>query len=184
MPGNTYVLEFWAGGEYSPTYGSGLFGIDVGFGNTFLRDPPTEHDTGIGIRYIIEFNATSTVHTIKFTNWGHMGTICSELVLDDVQLYTHEELSDLVPHCETGIGESLINSFVKIFPNSFSDKLNVEVLYNELSQIVLYGIDFRKVINQNFIGFISLNTSQLSSGIYIYEVQNSSGIIKGKIIKQ
>src|SRR6185436_20555946 len=68
--GNTYVLEFWAGGEQSYTY-KGLFALDIGFGDTML----TCRSTGpgdIGIVYVVQFNATSPSHTIKFTNWGHI----------------------------------------------------------------------------------------------------------------
>src|ERR1035438_5569838 len=42
--GNTYVLEFWAGGEIFNSVifaQKGLFAVDVGFGNIFLRDNPT-----------------------------------------------------------------------------------------------------------------------------------------------
>jgi len=101
-PGNTYVLEFWAGGEATPSYfrSAGLFAVDVGFGNIFLRDQPTSPASAdIGTRFIIEFNATSASHTIKFTNWGHICSDCTELVVDDVNLYTVAELSAAVTPC-------------------------------------------------------------------------------------
>lgn len=97
-PGQTYVLEFWAGGEQGYAT-DGLFGVDVGFGDTLMRDNSTDFFTGIGRRFIIEFNATASSHTIKFTNWGHICSGCSELVLDDVKLYTLAELSPGVPAC-------------------------------------------------------------------------------------
>jgi PKD repeat protein len=110
VPGNTYVLEFWAGGEqYLGSWdGKGLFAVDVGFGDTLLRCPATPNNGGIGTRYIIEFNAIAASHTIKFTNWGHIRYNCTELVLDDVRLYTVAELSPDVPAC---IGSSSQNSF-------------------------------------------------------------------------
>ena len=37
--GNTYVLEFWAGGINSPS--NGLFAVNIGFGNIFLSNKPT-----------------------------------------------------------------------------------------------------------------------------------------------
>ncbi|MEO5674781.1 MAG: T9SS type A sorting domain-containing protein, partial [Chitinophagales bacterium] len=52
-----------------------------------------------GTTYIIEFNAISASHTIKFTNWGHICFNCSELVLDNVRLYTLTDLSSSVPSC-------------------------------------------------------------------------------------
>ena len=100
IPGNTYVLEFWAGGEGSSWPNRGLFAVDVGFGDTLLRNNQTRSfSTDIGTRYLIEFMAVSTSHTIKFTNWGHICSNCTELVLDDVRLYTLAELSPSVTPC-------------------------------------------------------------------------------------
>jgi hypothetical protein len=99
IPGNTYILEFWVGGEeFGFFQGEGVFAVDVGFGDTLLRCPATGPiDTGR--IYIVEFNATSTSHPIKFTNWGHICDNCTELVLDNVRLYTLAELSPDVPFC-------------------------------------------------------------------------------------
>ena len=100
--GSTYVLEFWAGGE-PQSHGwmdAGVFAVDIGFGYTYLRNKPTCPGC-IGTTYIIEFNATSTSHTIKFTNWGHICIPCTELILDNVRLYTLAELSPVVPSCST-----------------------------------------------------------------------------------
>jgi len=102
VSGNTYVLEFWAGGEqnsFDLWPGKGMFAVDVGFGDTLLRCNPTPNAGGIGTRYIIEFNAIAPSHTIKFTNWGHICSTCTELVIDDIRLYTIGELSSVVPSC-------------------------------------------------------------------------------------
>ncbi len=100
--GTTYVLEFWVGGEANGETGRGLFAVNVGFGNTMFRDKVTAPITGIGSRYDIIFNATSSSHTIKFTNWGHMGNNCTELVLDDVKLYQLNEISSQNPCSNLG----------------------------------------------------------------------------------
>jgi gliding motility-associated-like protein len=84
--GNNYTLQFWAGGENGFT-DSGLFAVNVGFGDTMLREVMTPPNTGIGTRFLIEFKAQFTSDTIKFTNWGHVCSSCTELVLDDVALY-------------------------------------------------------------------------------------------------
>jgi hypothetical protein len=98
--GATYVLEFWAGGE-PQSHGwmtPGVFAVDLGFGYTYLRDKPTCPGC-IGTTYIIIFNATAASHTIRFTNWGHTCSSCTELILDNVRLYTLAELSPTVPLC-------------------------------------------------------------------------------------
>jgi PKD repeat protein len=97
--GNTYVLEFWAGGENFGNFTErGMFALDVGFGDTLLRCKPSAPGS-IASTYIIIFNATSASQTIRFTNWGHICSSCTELILDNVRLYTLAELSSFVPSC-------------------------------------------------------------------------------------
>lgn len=189
VPGNIYVLEFWAGGEMGHPL-PGLFALDVGFGDTLLREKMTQPPTDIGTRFIVEFLATSSSHTIKFTNWGHICAGCTELVLDDARLYTQAELSAAVPHCTVGMsnyaGSPLI---LNVYPNPVNNKLNVESNSNEPLEIVLYDFTSRKILRENFTNNTTLNTEQLSKGIYFYEIrsidENKKRIIKtGKVIKQ
>ncbi len=71
------------------------------------------------------------------------------------------------------------------FPNPFVDKLNITIMENESSEIILYDISSRKILQQKFTNTISLNTSQLANGLYIYEIRNNNGEVrKGKVIKQ
>ncbi len=181
--GATYVLEFWAGGENNPH--PGIFAVNVGFGNTLLKNPPTPINTGIGIRYIIEFIATATSHTIKFTNWGHICQTCTELVLDDVRLYTLAELDSSVPHWYEGI--KAINSIneTSIYPNPTGNVLSVKTSDKERLTIVVYDVLSRKLLSQEFTGNADINIERLSRGIYLYQIINDKGIIKnGKIVKE
>jgi OmpA-OmpF porin, OOP family len=85
----------------------------------------------------------------------------------------------------TGIAEQSANEHIKIFPNPFSGILNVDL--NEISQseIFLYDITSRKLLQQKFTSSVSLNTGQLASGIYIYEVRTKNGVLKkGKVVKE
>ncbi|QQR87385.1 MAG: PKD domain-containing protein [Flavobacteriales bacterium] len=85
--GSVYTLEFWCGGEdFGAFFNDGLFGLDIGFGTMMLQSHGA--DVGeVGTRYAITFLANSASHTFKFTNWGHICSTCTELVLDDVQLF-------------------------------------------------------------------------------------------------
>jgi hypothetical protein len=83
----------------------------------------------------------------------------------------------------TGIEENNL-SFGKIFPNPFLDRLNITVNSYTLSEIILYDIASRKLLQQKFTSYVSLNTEQLAKGIYIYEVRNKNGLCKkGKVVK-
>ena len=203
-PGNIYVLEFWAGGEADngPFIKDGLFAVDVGFGDTLLKNRPTsplflgDPDT-IGTRFIIEFIATSSSHTIKFTNWGHICHDCTELIIDDVRLYTLAELDAAVPHCSVGISptptpSTLGGEGVVIIPNPFSNELSVKINSNQLSEIILYDVFSKKLLQQTFANAVSINTEKFSKGIYFYEIKpvpissgNIEGVVKkGKVIKE
>jgi hypothetical protein len=80
---------------------------------------------------------------------------------------------------------------IKISPNPFSDKLNITTETNEPLEITLFDIASRKLLHQQFTNTLTLNTSHLSKGIYIYELRpvpfssgNKNGVIKkGKVVK-
>ncbi len=117
-PGAAYVLEFWAGGEWSFT-DRGMFGVDVGFGNILLRDKPsTTNPLDQMTRFIILFVANSPSHTIKFTNWGHICNTCTELILDDVKLYTLAELNPSVNPCTVPVPIAVFNAPNHICPGT------------------------------------------------------------------
>ncbi|MFM2388347.1 MAG: hypothetical protein RL660_3104 [Bacteroidota bacterium] len=101
--GTVYILEFWTGGEESGNAfpNDGVFSLDIGFGRNFYVCKPTDSSvpTQVGLRYTVEFRATSTSHTFKFTNYGHICSTCTELVLDDVRLYKLAEVSSVYVPC-------------------------------------------------------------------------------------
>ena len=160
-----------------------MFAVDVGFGDIILRDKSTPSVTGIGTRYIIEFKAFSTSHPIKFTNWGHICYNCTELVLDDVRLYTLAELDSSVPHCmTTGITESAPSPAPSLFPNPTTNAVNITTNNQSPSEVILYDITGRKLLHQPFSGSTSLNIETLAKGIYLYQIKDKDGVLKnGKI---
>lgn len=102
--GSIYCLEFWSGGEASDFGGfdyPGVFGVDVGFGYNYLSCIATPPNTppNDGRRYLITFRTNSTIHTIKFTNWGHICNTCTEVILDDVRLYPVNQAVTTLPDC-------------------------------------------------------------------------------------
>ena len=180
--GNIYLLEFWAGGEWDIFYNKGLFAVDVGFGNIFLRDPVTPPDSGIGTRYVIQFAADSSAHTIKFTNWGHIGTDCTELVLDDVRLLVPGP-DDIL--CATDVDEHSKNGGVIVFPNPFENKLTVASKVDGEFEITLFDITSRELLRRSFVNSATINTEQLARGVYLYELKDKNGArIMGKVVKE
>jgi hypothetical protein len=83
-----------------------------------------------------------------------------------------------------GINEVKNNDEVILFPNPFTDKINITAKRNELIEFVLYDLISRKIFNQSFTNSTSINTEQLTKGVYLYEVRNKNGVIKkGKVVK-
>ena len=187
--GDIYVLEFWAGGE-SGVSTSGLFAVNIGFGDTFMRDKPTGiGDTGT--RFIIEFKATSISHTIRFTNWGHICTNCTELILDDVRLYTLAELDSSIPDCtvieDINNLSPIINHQLLLSPNPASSSFVISQSSfgnAEEGEVEIRDILGRVLLTQYALPNTQYNISALPAGIYFVQLKTKEGIESGKLVKE
>jgi len=80
------------------------------------------------------------------------------------------------------------NSII-VFPNPFSDKINITAATNEPVEVTLFDVTARKLLQQTFTNAVTLKTSHLAKGMYLYVVRNKNGpdsyreIKKGKIVK-
>jgi hypothetical protein len=83
-----------------------------------------------------------------------------------------------------GINEVTSKEELVLFPNPFSDKINITARRNDLVEVNFFDVTARKIFNQSFKNSTSINTEQLAKGIYLYEVRNKNGVIKkGKVVK-
>jgi len=197
ITGDEYKLEFWAGGEWKSSYFSngGLFAVDVGFGNIMLRDPYTPPDSGIGRRFVIVFTAASTTHTIKFTNWGHIGfngtNLCTELVLDDVRLFKSDSTNN---PCANGITVHSPTTIATIYPNPAKGFLQIKGI-REMKGFVM--IEIRNMLGQVVYHIPAaalstvtddssyLNISALAPGMYFVELTSDEAApVTRKIVKE
>jgi len=184
--GGIYILEFWSGGEKKTCncYNYGMFAINLGFGNIFLTDPMTWPDSGIGTRYVIVFAADSSSHTIKFTNWGHIGLSGNgtELILDDVRLFAATEGNNI---CGNGINDLPQNTIATIFPNPATNLLTITTTSTQPSTIILFDIASRKLMEEKFSGTATLSIEGLAKGVYLYQVRDEKGVVsRGKVVKE
>ena len=98
--------------------------------------------------------------------------------------YSYYFVDDVSVSLATGVNEPNKNIFANVYPSPFNDVLNIQVSNKELSDVVLYDIASRKLLQQKFINSTSLNTEQLAKGIYLYMVRNRNTVIKkGKVVK-
>jgi hypothetical protein len=87
-------------------------------------------------------------------------------------------------NCLTGVDEVSRNNNVVVYPNPFYDELYINFELDEFVQVNLYDIALRKVLSGSFDTSTSINTSSLSSGVYLYDLRSKSGVVKqGKIVK-
>ncbi len=182
--GNTYVLEFWAGGE--PLLGlllsPGIFAIDIGFGKTFLTCQPTSQGQGPpGTVYLIRFTATSPTHTITFTNWGHMCNDCTELVIDNVRLYTLAELAPPFQECITSTAESSAKEDILIYPNPAENVIHVKLPGDDPYRISVLDSQGRLVGSQSTSSEVDL--SGLQAGVYFLVVKSRSETLVKRVVK-
>jgi hypothetical protein len=93
---------------------------------------------------------------------------------------------DTNTNCEnvTNVHDVQYKTSIKVFPNPFLNELNFSTGNYDQSELVIYDITSRKLLNKTFINSISFNTQQLFSGVYLYEVRYRNGLAtKGKIVK-
>jgi len=163
--------------------------LDLGFGNIMLRDNPTHYSGSYGTRYVIVFQAISSSHTIKFTNWGHISTQNTELVLDDVRLYSLNPIT--APCFGAGINNvstSLNN--LNIYPNPSNDKLTIEVEnlqgFKNLEGLVRINNILGEVINTNLkmeSGKCEVDLKNYNPGIYFVEIKSDAGVMRKRFVK-
>lgn len=80
--------------------------------------------------------------------------------------------------------ESTTHAPYVLQPNPFSHEIQIINNTNETSQLFLYDMSSRLIMNQIFHHNLLLNTNHVDMGIYIYKITSDSNTIStGKIIK-
>ncbi|HKR03041.1 MAG TPA: T9SS type A sorting domain-containing protein [Bacteroidia bacterium] len=135
-----------------------------------------------GEKYIIIGNFRDTSGTTgSYTGWGAP----TGGDLNYVAFYFIDDI--LVAPCDslTGMSETNFGNECNLFPNPFSDKINITAGRNEIMEMNLFDITSRKLLQQKFISSVTVNTTQLSKAIYLYELRDKNGVIKkGKVVKE
>lgn len=183
-PGNTYALEFWAGGEYQGWFfDEGIFAVDVGFGKIFLPCKVTHEPPDTGTRYLIQFIAASTSQAITFTNWGHVCGTCTEVVIDDVRLYDPSHLPASATLCVAGVGKDPAphkQAEVAVV----NDLLTVSVDDHAPSMLTVFDMTARKLIDRAFVSSAVIPIGALPGGAYTYRVSCGNTRSQGTFIKE
>src|SRR4030095_3467866 len=130
---------------------------------------------------MVQFKATSAVQTIIFTNCGHMCGDCTELVIDNVRLYSLAELAPPYQSCITATNESEVDPTVGIYPNPFQNLIHLYVPQVGNYTISLLDVQGRVLMVQH--GGQSVDVSELSRGIFFIKIENGKGSVVRQVVK-
>jgi OOP family OmpA-OmpF porin len=128
-----------------------------------------------GERYLIIGNFNDDLHSASILV-NSSGSQITYYYIDDVSLTI----------CQSnGLTNDNNTVQTEIFPNPVTDNLTINIYNNEQSEIILYDMSSRKLLQQTFKNSTTINLEQFARGIYFYEVRSKYGIIKnGKVIKE
>jgi plastocyanin len=91
----------------------------------------------------------------------------------------------IVNPCTNSTNDLSQNSLATIFPNPATNLLTITTTSSQPSQIILYDIASRQLMEERFSGSATLNIENLAKGIYLYEVRDEKGVVKrGKVVKE
>jgi len=72
-----------------------------------------------------------------------------------------------------------------VFPNPFSNNLNINIQSKDVADVSLFDTKSKLIFRKAFVNSLSINTTQLPSGFYFYEVKNKNGLFKmGMVVKK
>lgn len=189
VSGSTYLISFDLMTCQSGLFTDGPSDFCVYLNiDTIIPACPTENPTVVNVGCIPFDSISNTAwksHSLQFTAPPNANVIAFSgaacyvsqvyYYLDNVQLYLYKP---------NGREEIEYANEITLSPNPFSDQFSISSSSNKLLQASLYDLCGREILKREFTGSITLNTGELSDGIYFYEVRAGQEKIKtGKIIK-
>jgi hypothetical protein len=121
-----------------------------------------------------------------FQNSGDFYNVCAGS--DTVCIVDHYGcsicLSFMINSLITDVKEIRAGSSITLTPNPFSTRLTFSLGDNEQSSVSLYNFLGQQVLQWTFSNSTTINTEQLTDGIYFYELSSSKGMTTGKAVKQ
>ena len=172
---NGQVLNPVSFSELTTFVGSGNYGIGIAQGNVINRTV-WYHGGQIwgGYNSSMMYDTTTGVVICVLIN-----QLPAQAYQVSVQL-----LSSIINN-PVGINENYSEDEpLLLYPNPFSDQLIIENENDEFSEITLFDAVSKKIMHHKFRKRISLNTADLKSGIYFYQVKSMDKLIStGKLVK-
>jgi hypothetical protein len=131
------------------------------------------------------YSSTTAIYTIDISNGTVLNT--ANLTYSLPGTYGLYYINKEMPCACAGPAsapETSVSDPFEIFPNPFRNEISIRNHDNNPSEIILYDIALRNLLQQQFSNTATLNTEHLAPGIYYYEVRNQYGLLKqGKVVK-
>jgi len=161
-------------GAYDPDGDSLVFSLSPCSVLNYSFPPGASIDPTTGI---FQMPITSGIYAIniKVEEWrggSNIGITYREMLIDS------SIISGIIPQSSDEVD-------LKIFPNPATNQLTITTNTNTYSEIILYDIASRKLMEEKFNGSVSLNIGHLAKGIYLYQLTDEKGLIsRGKVVKE
>lgn len=122
-------------------------------------------------------------------NSGLLGAMCMQIDGINSCLKGYYNSKDTIQFTNCSSVFTMINKtenyIANVRPNPFSTQLTFSLADNEQTTVSLYNFLGQQVFQQSFTNSTTINTEQLTDGIYFYELRNDKGTLKtGKVVKQ
>ncbi len=151
-----------------------------------------------GVHTVYSMGPSDYVFSDYFTgidtwvNTGSVMTFTVETARIDTRPHTEELFREVIEFYRTTTGinqHTTSGADFTVYPNPATDYLTVEPNTKMVSKarFELYNLQGLRVLQQQVLfngnGF-KINTSSLTSGLYLYKITTETGVVSGKIIKQ
>ena len=139
-----------------------------------------------GEKYIIIGNFRDSANsTLIYTGWqinNPAGFNYAYYYIDDVCVSSDSTKCNYI---EEGIKVVENNAVATVFPNPATTLLTISTTSTQPSQIILYDIASRELMEEKFTGSATLNIGNLAKGVYLYQVRDEKGMLtQGKVVKE
>lgn len=101
------------------------------------------------------------------TQWKSNDTLNIRVQEGAFNSWSHSTFIDSLNFTLVGIGELEEQSGISIFPNPFSDEINVTLKINDNLRVVMYNDGGQLVLNKDLPNSSKINTQSLTPGVYI-----------------
>lgn len=84
-----------------------------------------------------------------------------------------------------GLADESLETEIAPFPNPFSNTLTFKLNNNNLSELRIFDITGREIVEKEFTNELTLETFDFNPGLYFYTIMSENRIVKkGKILKK